>query len=36
MQYLVQMKLVVQGRPTGPEAEITLIENYIFPSHRDV
>jgi len=32
MQYLVQMKLVAQGRPTSPEAEITLIENYIFPS----
>jgi hypothetical protein len=26
------MKLVAQGRPTSPEAEITLIENYIFPS----
>jgi len=32
MQYLVQMKLVAQGRPTSPEAEITLAENYIFPS----
>ena len=32
MQYLVQMKLVVQGRPTSLEAEITLAENYIFPS----
>jgi hypothetical protein len=26
------MKLVVQGRPTSLEAEITLAENYIFPS----
>jgi hypothetical protein len=32
MQYLVQMKLVAQGRPPSPEAGITLIENYIFPS----
>lgn len=32
MQYLVQMKLVAQGRPTSPEAGITLIENYIVPS----
>jgi|GraSoi2013_100cm_1033763.scaffolds.fasta_scaffold494803_2 hypothetical protein len=32
MQYLVQMKLVAQSRPTSPEAEITLVENYIFPS----
>ena len=31
MQYLVEMKLVPQGRPSSPEAEITLIENYIFP-----
>ena len=28
----VQMKLVAQGRPTSPEAEIALAENYIFPS----
>jgi len=26
------MKLVAQGRPTSPEAGITRIENYIFPS----
>ena len=32
MQYLVQMKLVAQARPTNPEAEITLVEKYIFPS----
>lgn len=32
MQFLVQMKLVAQGRPTSPEAEIALAENYIFPS----
>jgi hypothetical protein len=32
MQYLVQMKLAAQGRPTSPEAGITLIENYIFPT----
>jgi hypothetical protein len=31
MQYLVQMKLIVQGRPTSPKAEIALAENYIFP-----
>ena len=32
MQYLVQMELVAQGSPTSPGAEITLVENYIFPS----
>ncbi len=32
MQFLVQMKLVAQGRPTSPEAEIALAENYIFRS----
>jgi Muconolactone delta-isomerase len=32
MQYLVQMKIVVQGRATSPEARTTLVENYIFPS----
>jgi len=26
------MKLVAQARATSPEAEITLVENYIFPS----
>lgn len=32
MRFLVQMKLVAQGRPTSPEAEIALAENCIFPS----
>jgi hypothetical protein len=32
MQFLVQMKIVAQGRATRPEARITLVENYIFPS----
>ncbi len=30
MQYLVQMKLVPQGRPTTPEEGTAFIEQYIF------
>lgn len=32
MQYLVQMKLVPQGRPTTPEEGTAFIEQYIFPT----
>jgi len=32
MQYLVQMKLAVYGRPTTPQEGATFIEDYIFPS----
>lgn len=32
MQYLVQMKLVAQGRPTAPQEGVVFIEQYIFPS----
>jgi muconolactone delta-isomerase len=32
MQYLVQMKLVAQGRPTTAEEGVTFIEQIIFPS----
>jgi hypothetical protein len=32
MRCLVQMRLVAQGRPMSPAAEIALAENYIFPS----
>ena len=32
MQFLVQMKIVAQGRATSLEARITLVENYFFPS----
>lgn len=32
MQYLVQMKLVAQGRPTTTEEGAVFIEQYIFPT----
>jgi hypothetical protein len=32
MQYLVQMKLVPQGRPTTPEEGTAFIDQYIFPT----
>ena len=32
MQYLAQMKLVPQGRPTTPEEGTAFIEQYIFPT----
>src|SRR5215472_1354616 len=32
MQYLVQMKLVPQGRPTTSEEGTAFIEHYIFPT----
>ncbi len=32
MQYLVQMKLVPQGRPTTPEEGTAFIEQFIFPT----
>jgi hypothetical protein len=32
MQYLVQRKLVPQGRPTTPEEGTAFIEQYIFPT----
>ena len=32
MQYLVQMKLVPQGRPTTPDEGTAFIEQYIFPT----
>ena len=32
MQYLVQMKLVAQSRPTTPEEGIAFVEQVIFPS----
>lgn len=32
MQYLVQMKLVAQGRPTTTEEGAAFVEQYIFPT----
>lgn len=32
MQYLVQMKLVAQGRPTTTEEGTAFVEQYIFPT----
>jgi hypothetical protein len=32
MQYLVQMKLVPQGRPATSEEGTAFIEHYIFPT----
>src|SRR5436309_5481721 len=32
MQYLVQMKLVAQSRPTTPEEGVAFVEQVIFPS----
>jgi hypothetical protein len=32
MQYLVQMKLVPQGRPAASEEGTAFIEHYIFPT----